>query len=66
MQSFFNTFEYVFSMVSNRKNQICALLKGIETGDPEAVSVVNECKYIQHNPLTLEGNTGLAELFPDL
>jgi predicted SnoaL-like aldol condensation-catalyzing enzyme len=53
-------------MRSMRKEQIRALLKGIETGDPEAVSVVNEAKYIQHNPLTREGNVGLAELFKRL
>lgn len=49
------------------KNEgIRTLLKGIETGDPEAVTVVNEEKYIQHNPLTREGNIGLAELFKRL
>ncbi|MEM1294432.1 MAG: nuclear transport factor 2 family protein [Verrucomicrobiota bacterium] len=53
-------------MRSKKKEQICALLKGIETGDPEAVTVVNESKYIQHNPLTREGNVGLAELFKRL
>jgi len=53
-------------MPSKRKDQIRALLKGIETGDPEAVVVVNEAKYIQHNPLTREGNVGLAELFKRL
>lgn len=53
-------------MTSNKKDQICTLLKGIETGDPEAVTVVNENKYIQHNPLTPEGNVGLAELFKRL
>ncbi|MFT5466416.1 MAG: putative SnoaL-like aldol condensation-catalyzing enzyme [Verrucomicrobiales bacterium] len=53
-------------MRSKKKDQICALLKGIETGDPEAVTVVNEGKYIQHNPLTREGNVGLAELFKRL
>jgi predicted SnoaL-like aldol condensation-catalyzing enzyme len=53
-------------MGSKKKDQICALLKGIETGDPEAVTVVNEGKYIQHNPLTREGNVGLAELFKRL
>jgi predicted SnoaL-like aldol condensation-catalyzing enzyme len=53
-------------MTSKRKDQIRALLKGIETGDPEAVTVVNESKYIQHNPLTPEGNVGLAELFKRL
>ena len=53
-------------MTANKKDQIYKLLKGIETGDPEAVTVVNEEKYIQHNPLTREGNIGLAELFKRL
>lgn len=53
-------------MTLNKKNQIFTLLKGIETGDPAAVTVVNESKYIQHNPLTREGNVGLAELFKRL
>jgi predicted SnoaL-like aldol condensation-catalyzing enzyme len=50
----------------NKKDQIRKLLKGIETGDPESVTVVNEKKYIQHNPLTREGSEGLAELFKRL
>ena len=29
-------------MTSQRKDQIRQLLKGLETGDPEAVSVVNK------------------------
>lgn len=53
-------------MLSKKKEQVCALLKGIETGDPEAVTVVNENVYIQHNPLTKTGNFGLAELFKRL
>ena len=53
-------------MLSKKKEQICTLLKGIETGDPEAAAVVNENKYIQHNPLTKTGNLGLAELFKRL
>ena len=53
-------------MKSRKKEQIVTLLKGIETGDPKAVEVVNEGKYIQHNPLTREGNVGLAELFKRL
>lgn len=39
------------------------LLKGLETGDPEAATVVNEATYIQHNPQTHEGSEGLAALF---
>ncbi|MEL7468903.1 MAG: nuclear transport factor 2 family protein [Pseudomonadota bacterium] len=42
------------------------MLKSIETGDPEPVSVVNEAKYIQHNPQTHEGSEGLAVLFARL
>lgn len=53
-------------MGSNKKEQICKLLKGIETGDPASVSVVNEEKYIQHNPQTHEGSEGLANLFKRL
>jgi predicted SnoaL-like aldol condensation-catalyzing enzyme len=50
-------------MTMAKKNQIRALLKSIETGDPASVAVVNEAKYIQHNPQTEEGNEGLAALF---
>ena len=53
-------------MQASKKDLIYKLLKGIETGDPEAAAVVNESKYIQHNPLTQEGNVGLAELFKRL
>jgi len=53
-------------MVSSKKEQIRELLKGIETGDPAVVSVVNEDKYIQHNPQTHEGSEGLAALFKRL
>lgn len=50
-------------MTSKRKDQICALLKSIETGDPEPIAVVNQQKYIQHNPHTHEGSEGLEDLF---
>ena len=53
-------------MISNRKKLICALLKGIETGDASSVTVVNQSKYIQHNPQTHEGGEGLATLFKRL
>ncbi len=53
-------------MTANKKEQICQLLKGIETGDPSSVAVVNEAKYIQHNPQTEEGSEGLAALFKRL
>ena len=47
-------------------DRIRALLKSIETGDPAGVSVVNEARYIQHNPQTREGSEGLAALFKRL
>lgn len=53
-------------MTLERKNRIKALLKGIETGDPESVLVINPDKYIQHNPQTYEGREGLAALFKRL
>jgi len=54
------------SMTVTKKDQIRALLKSIETGDPEPIAVVNEAKYIQHNPQTHEGSEGLASLFKRL
>ena len=50
----------------SNKDRIRALLKSIETGDPGPVAVVNESKYIQHNPQTREGSEGLASLFKRL
>ena len=49
-----------------KKDQIRALLKSIETGEPEPINVVNEAKYVQHNPQTHEGSEGLAALFQRL
>lgn len=42
------------------------MLKSIETGNPGPVAVVNEAKYIQHNPETHEGSEGLVSLFERL
>jgi len=53
-------------MAGAKKDQIRALLESIETGDPGPVAVVNEAKYIQHNPQTHEGSEGLAALFKRL
>jgi len=49
-----------------KKDQIRELLKSIETGDPGPVAVVNEAKYVQHNPQTQAGSEGLATLFQRL
>ena len=53
-------------MANTRKDQIRDLLKSIETGAPGPIEVVNEAKYIQHNPQTHEGSEGLAQLFQRL
>ena len=53
-------------MTTTRKHLIQTLLKGIETGDPESVAVVDQTRYIQHNPQTHEGSEGLAALFARL
>ena len=52
--------------MANKKELLRRLLKGIETGDAAAAAVVNEAKYIQHNPQTHEGSEGLAVLFARL
>jgi len=53
-------------MATSNKGKIRALLKSIETGEPGPVAVVNEAKYVQHNPQTEEGSEGLAALFKRL
>lgn len=53
-------------MTESKKDRIRDLLKSIETGDPGPIAVVNEEKYIQHNPQTQEGSEGLAALFERL
>ncbi len=52
--------------MASKKDLLRTLLKGIETGDPAAAAVVNEDRYIQHNPQTHEGSEGLAVLFARL
>ena len=49
-----------------RIDRIRTLLKGIETGDPDAVSVISPSQHIQHNPQTHTGREGLAALFARL
>ncbi len=52
--------------MASKKDLLKTLLKGLETGDPASAAVVNEAKYIQHNPQTHEGSDGLAVLFARL
>ena len=53
-------------MPPSNKDRIRALLKSIETGEPGPIAVVDEERYIQHNPQTHEGSEGLAVLFERL
>lgn len=53
-------------MSQHRVDRIRTLLKGIETGDPDSVSVISPVQYIQHNPQTHTGRAGLAALFARL
>jgi predicted SnoaL-like aldol condensation-catalyzing enzyme len=46
-------------MTADRKSQVVALLKSIETGEPGPAAIVNPAKYIQHN---LDVGDGLAGL----
>lgn len=50
----------------SKKDLLQKFLRGIETGDAMAAAVVNEEKYIQHNPQTHEGSEGIAALFARL
>lgn len=52
--------------MTTKKDLLRKFLKGIETGDAMAAAVVNEDKYIQHNPQTHEGSEGIAALFARL
>ncbi|MGR3623898.1 nuclear transport factor 2 family protein [Pseudophaeobacter sp.] len=52
-------------MTSNRE-LLQIFLKGLETGEAMAAAVVDETKYIQHNPQTHEGSEGIATLFARL
>jgi predicted SnoaL-like aldol condensation-catalyzing enzyme len=52
--------------MTSKKDLLRKFLKGIETGDAMAAAVVNEEKYIQHNPQTHEGSEGIAALFARL
>src|SRR5688572_2607300 len=52
--------------MSKRTEQVTALLKSIETGATEPVSVINPRKYIQHNPGVADGLEGFGALLSQL
>ncbi|WP_050605018.1 nuclear transport factor 2 family protein [Ruegeria sp. 6PALISEP08] len=52
--------------METKRELLQRFLKGLETGDAMAAAVVNEKKYMQHNPQTHEGSEGIADLFARL
>lgn len=54
------------TMLANQKDQVVALLKSIETGDPEPVGSINPNQYIQHNLGVADGLAGFGALLQQL
>jgi predicted SnoaL-like aldol condensation-catalyzing enzyme len=52
--------------LSTQQQQVVALLKSIETGDPGPAAVVNPEKYIQHNLAVGDGIAGFGALLQQL
>lgn len=52
--------------MTQQKQQVVALLKAIETGDPAPVAVINPNKYIQHNLGAGDGLAGFGALLQAL
>ncbi|WP_128547050.1 nuclear transport factor 2 family protein [Larkinella soli] len=50
----------------NRKDQVTALLKSIETGESAPIAVINPEKYIQHNLAAADGLAGFGALLAQL
>jgi len=53
-------------MLPNQKDQVVALLKSIETGNPEPVGSINPNQYIQHNLGVADGLAGFGALLQQL
>ncbi|MCU0868816.1 MAG: nuclear transport factor 2 family protein [Burkholderiales bacterium] len=52
--------------VSVRKQQVVALLKSIETGDPAPAAVIDPNRYTQHNLAVADGLAGFAAVLAQL
>jgi predicted SnoaL-like aldol condensation-catalyzing enzyme len=53
-------------MMSENKQKIVDLLKSIETGDSQPVSIINPNQYIQHNLAAADGLQGFGALMQQL
>src|SRR5665213_607502 len=49
-------------MANDTKQQVCDLLKSIETGDPGPMAAINPSKYTQHNLGAADGLAGFGAL----
>jgi predicted SnoaL-like aldol condensation-catalyzing enzyme len=54
------------SVSDQRKKEVTALLKSIETGDPAPIGYINPDKYIQHNLGAADGLAGFGALLQQL
>jgi predicted SnoaL-like aldol condensation-catalyzing enzyme len=52
--------------MTGRKQQVVALLKSIETGDPAPIAFIDPDKYIQHNLAIADGLVGLRAMLKAL
>ena len=52
--------------MSTRPQQVVALLKALETGDQQPISVISPSRYIQHNVGVVDGLAGVLQLIKDL
>ena len=52
--------------MSTPKQQVVALLKSLETGDPAPAGIINPNKYIQHNLAVGDGLAGFGEVLKAL
>ena len=52
--------------MSNRKQQVVALLKSLETGDPKPAAIINSNNYTQHNLAIEDGIAGFGKLVQQL
>ncbi|MFZ4260441.1 nuclear transport factor 2 family protein [Sphingobacterium sp. HJSM2_6] len=54
------------SLALSKKEKVAALLKSLETGDQQAISYLNEHKYIQHNLAVGDGLEGFKTLLQQI
>ncbi|MDP3289846.1 MAG: hypothetical protein Q8M64_16190, partial [Methyloversatilis sp.] len=56
----FHTSKEKVTMTTDRKTQVVALLKAIETGESAPVAIINPDHYVQHNLAVADGLAGFG------